>query len=388
MTLLLWLALFALGALSTSGAVAQAVPPLRALLPARTGAEQQRAREADDFCREITSAAASRAAPLQWPQVFARLGLMRGSPVDFDGVAAARRDLLWNLQAGIDVSPVRMLAGGLIEDRARAECRRYAAELAVRELEGGLELDVSSALDAQAAALRARLPEAEARLAESAARLEAGHVSAPTHAAARRRVARLRGATAAAELEAERAPRSEPVPFSAATHTFDALRRSEARAQELDGRLRRMESFGLNVRAGYDEVFGVAQAVPLFAFVSVQLSPGRLFQGSLDAASEAAHRRRVERRIAEDRLELADLSARLGRQLAIVARRLAELEVGVAELAAQQTELERVGTSAARDLLDQLWFDRVDLEADHAVVRALHTTLIERRRALIAGGVQ
>lgn len=384
-----WLFPFLLGALpsSASPASAQVAPPIQAPSPARPGVAD-RAREADDFCREVTSAAASRAAPLRWPQLFSRLGLMRGSPIDLDGVVAARGDLLWNLQAGIDVSPVRMLTGGLIEDRARAECRRYAAELAVRELEARLDLDVASALDARAAALHARLPEAEARLADSAARLQAGHVSAQTHATARRRVARLRQATAAAELGAVRAPRSEPAPLSAATRAFDSLRRSEARAQELDGRLRRMDAFGLNVRAGYDEVFGVAQAVPLFAFVSVQLSPALLFQGPLDAQSEAAHRRRVERRIAEAQRDLSDLSARLGRQLAIIERRLGELDAGVAELEAQQTELERVGTSAARELLDALWFDRVELEADRAAARALHAVLLARRRALIAGGLQ
>jgi hypothetical protein len=386
---LYWLFPSLIGALlgAASSAAAQVAPSTQAPPLARAGVAE-RTREADDFCREVTSAAASRAAPLRWPQLFSRVGLMRGSPIDFDGVVAARGDLLWNLQAGIDVSPVRMLTGGLIEDRAGAECRRYAAELAVREVEAGLELDLGSVLDARVAALHARLPEAEARLADSTARLQAGHVSAQTHATARRRVARLRQATAVAELEAARAPRSEPAPVSTAARAFDALRRSEARAPELDGRLRRMDAFGLNVRAGYDEVFGVAQAVPLFAFVSVQLSPALLFQGPLDAESEAAHRRRVERRIAEARRDLSDLSARLGRQLAILERRLGELGAGVAELEAQQLELERVGTSAARELLDALWFDRVELEADRAAAQALHAVLLARRRALIAGGLQ
>jgi hypothetical protein len=63
----------------------------------------------------------------------------------------------------------------------------------------------------------------------------------------------LRRAAAAAELEAERAPRWAPVPSSAAAQTFDVLPRSEARAQGLDGRLPGKHGLRLDVCAGYDE---------------------------------------------------------------------------------------------------------------------------------------
>lgn len=360
--------------------------------PARSEAAPPSARavreqEAADFCREISRAAAAESAPLYWPRLFSRFGLLRGSPIEADSVGAARRDLTWNLQAGIDVSPIRMRTGALLEARARAECSRYAAELALRALTEEGEIDVSPALVERLRVLRLRLPEAEQRLAQSAERLRAARVSAPVHAATRRRVEQLRRAIAEAELALASAaepaqPRLTSESVQPPSSVFEALRESEAEVQEVEGELRAIDSIAVSLRAGYDEVFGVTQNIPLFAFVNVELSPAWPWQAADNAASQEAHRRRIERRIEEARAVLSAGEQRLHRQLAVLDRRLSELADARAAVQANQQELAEVGTSAALDFLEELWFESVGLEAEQAHAQALRGLLLQRRQQL------
>lgn len=345
-----------------------------------------RAAETRDRCQEITSAAASESAALRWPLLFSRVGLMRGSPLDVDGGGgAARRDLLWNLQVGAEVSPTRIYEAGLVEARARAECDRYAAELSFRALMAAFDLDLTKALEARIQSLQASLPDAERRLEASSSALDGSQVSLPDHLTTRRRVDRLRQQLADAELDLASAPLFAAEPAPPAGRAFDELRRAEARVVALDAELRRADSIALSLRAGYDEVFGVEQSLPVFAFVSLRLAPARLWQRAHDAASERAHQRRVERRIEQARLLLERLEGQLGRQLTVLERRLAQLERRIAELGRRQSDLGGVGTQAAGELSEALWFERAEVEADRAYAYALRDTLERRRRELIAG---
>jgi hypothetical protein len=367
------------------GRAASAAPPNgREPEPRSQARAAWREAEAADYCREVTSAAGSESALLWSPRLFSRFGLGRnGTSGDDDDLDSVGRRPVWNLQAGVDVSPVRMHTGALVEARARAECRRHGAELALEDLSAAFILDQRPPLVAQVAALRAELPGAEKLLVESSAALAGSRISLQQHTATRRRVETLRQSVMEAEFALAAVPALDSSPSSrSAREVFDELRRWEAERQELDGRLRRVEGVDVSLRGGYDEVFGVEQTLPIFGSVNLELVPGRFWQPARDRESEAAHQRRVQRRIGEVQSLLTQLASRLGRQLELAEERLEQLNASFADLESHYLELKRVETPAALEFAEHAWFELVRVKADRAFARAQVESLARQRRVL------
>ena len=380
-----WIARLACVVTLGLGRAASAAPP-KGLEPVPPSQARSiwREEEAADYCRHVTSVAGSESALLWSPRLFSRFGLGRGgSTGDSDDLDTVGRKPAWYFQAGVDVSPVRMHTGALVEARARAECRRRGAELVVEDLAAELVVDEQPALVAQVAALNAELPGAEELLVQSSAALAGSRISLQQHTATRRRVEALRQSVMEAEFELAGVSTPDSTPSArSARQAFDELRRWEAERQELDGRLRRVEGVDVSVRGGYDEVFGVAQSLPVFGSVNLELVPGRFWQPARDQEGEAAHQRRVERRIAEVQALLQQLSARLGQKLALSEARLTQLNASFADLESRYAELKRVETPAAVEFAEQAWFELVKLKADRAFARARVEALARQRRVV------
>lgn len=340
----------------------------------------------DDYCEHVSNAAASESALLWSPRLFSRFGTIRGT-ADAGTADALERELRLNLQAGVDVRPMLMHAGALVEARARAECRRYAAELSFQHLLSDLALDPRPALTAKVTALRAALPRAEELQEQSEQALSASQITLQEHTLTRARVDALRQATIEAEFElASVSPRTNAgVPARLASRVFEDLRLSEARRQEVEGQLRRVEGFGVSIRGGYDEVFGVPQSLPIFGAVTVDFVPGGLWQPAREREGVQARQRWVEHRIQEAQERLRSASERVKQQLEVSERQIAQLELRVTELEARSTELARVGTPAAEEFRRDIWFELVKRQADLASARARVETLVRQRRELEQG---
>jgi hypothetical protein len=343
-----------------------------------------RAAETADHCRHVTSVAASESALLWSPRMFSRFGLMRGSAVSDDGFDPVSRQPQWNLQAGVDLSPTRMYAGALVEARARAECRRYGAELVIEDLQAALVADEGAPWAARAAVLRVALPRAEERVAQSSAELEASRVSLQQHGVTLSRRDALQEALMEAEFQrASLARARDPSPRSASfEESAEELRRWEARTEELDARLRRVGGVGVSLRGGYDRVFGAEQSLPVFASVNVELVPGRLWQPARDRDGALARARSVERRLQGVRMLVTDVAERVAQKLDLAEQRLAQVDARWVALQAQHDELQQVRTPAALAFIEHTWFALVNVEADRAFARARVQGLIEQRARL------
>jgi hypothetical protein len=280
-----------------------------------------------------------------------------------------------------------MRTGALVEERARAECRRYAAELSFQQLEADLDLDQEPALSAKLATLRAALPRAEELQRQSEQALAASQITLQEHALTRARVDALRQATMEAEFElASVSPRARAaVPARLASRVFEDLRLSEARRQEIEGQLRRAEGFGVSIRGGYDEVFGVPQSLPIFGAVTLDFAPGGFWQPAREREGAQARQRWVEHRIEAAQSQLRSTSERVRRQLEITERQIKELELRVAELEARSSELAQVDTPAAEEFRRDVWFELVRRQADLAFAQARAHTLVRQRRELEQG---
>lgn len=336
--------------------------------------------EASAYCRLIKSRADSVSALLYSPRVFSSFGLMRGTPVDPDGLANGNPDLVLNFRAGIEVSPTRMYAGSLLEQQAQAECGLHRAELALQDLprEGH---DDRQALSAKAEVLRGASSAAEEILAASQQKLGASLTTLQAYSATRLRVEAHRRLLADIDTQLARLPNGAG-PRPAPRDVFDALRFWESKRQAVDGRLRRLEGIDVALRGGYNELLAVPQQLPVFASVNVGFTPGWLWQKEAERQGAGSRRDWVEAKIARVRASLESSAERLGRELSLAQRHLQEVSVSLSDLELRYADLSHVRTSSAEELMEYLWFDLVRLRAERAYARAQVQSLDERRQSI------
>lgn len=328
------------------------------------------------------AAAASESALLHSPRLFSSFGIIRGSDIDPEGLDSARGDLVLNFRAGLEVSPTRMYAGSQIEERARADCGRIRAELALQAASGEVRYDGQEGLAARASVLRQALPTADSILADAARKLDAAQLTLQSYMATRQRVESLKKLLSDTEREQVRLPESPAVPHH--QQLVDALRFWERRREAAAARVRRSEAFDVRLRGGYDELIAVPQRVPAFASVNVSFVPGWLWQHDDDERSVAAAGERAEHRVRALRAALIDSQRRLDRQYAVAERHLAEVSAGVAELESRYAQLQYVKTPTALDLMEYLWFELVRARSELAFARAELSALHGVRRDVAA----
>ncbi len=355
--------LLALGALLFAAPLA----PAWAQAPAEDSTIAPAARA---YCDHVAAVAASEGALLRAPWLFSTFGTLRGSStLDADvNTGGIERELSLRFQAGLGFSPTRYYLAGLLGDQAQAECERHRAEEELRAYGGSGRGVPPAALRAKIDVLREALPRAEALLQQSLDALEASRTTVQEHEALALRVDGLRERLAAAELELAGLP---PVAESAEppAGSFDRLRRWTAKKQAVASSLRRAGALSLTLRGGYDELFGVPQALPVFGSVSLEFNPGWFWQHGSDARAERAHAESVAAGGREQKQGLAALARQLDAELAIVRRRSTEVKNALSDIEQRSERLGAAGSSTAREYAAYIWFELVRLRADDAYLR-------------------
>jgi hypothetical protein len=327
------------------------------------------AHAAGAYCAHVAAVAASEGALLRAPWLFSTFGTLRGSStLDADVNAGGERELSLRLQAGLGFSPTRYYLAGLLDDQARAECERHRAEAELRAYGSGGRGVPAPALEAKIEILREALPRAQALLQKSLDALEASRTTLQEHEALALRVDGLRERLAAAELElAAIAP--SPAGDAPTSGSFERLRRWTAKKQAVASSLRRAGALSLTLRGGYDELFGVPQALPVFGSVSLEFNPGWFWQQALDEQAERSHAESVEADGLGRKQGLEALARRLETELAIVRRRRAEVKAALGDLEQRSERLAAAGSATAREYAEYIWFEAVRLRADDAFLR-------------------
>lgn len=343
---------------------------------------------AEAFCDYLESVSAAERAHLKLPEVTARAGLVQGGTAE-TGDAGVARDTTVRTSIGVRYSFNDLWRAGRITRASSAECRRRLAEaVLVEALEGGRRVGLAAGLKARAEALEHGLAEAS-RLLERARRARAEELIAD-----RRLVAlRLQVDGLREELLQTRArwraldPEEVPLPPEPLMVLLVTSRQaaSQQTRHRLDARLSRW--WDVELSAGYDQLFGIEQSLPVFATVQLSLDVGRLTErGARARATEAHDRYRradgegFERRIATLRRELR---ARRERS----ATRLQDVETLLADLTDRLDRLEGLDTAVARDYASDLMLRRARLEAERAELATSLEALQPYLRAAFAPSV-
>jgi hypothetical protein len=320
------------------------------------------------YCDYVEGGADAESDVLIAPDAFVTFGEVSGADASPGGSALAPTE---RLIAGLRYSFSGLYRGLALRSRARAECKRYRSIVAVRRyLEAEKDDRSAAALSAKAAVLEAALPKAEAILNDSHAALAANRTTAREVEATELRVNALRAAAAQTRIDLDSVATTPPPANGGLEKALAARDAAEAEVERQESRVRSSQGWDLVVRGGYDRIWGQRDETPLFAMVTLSVNVGWLFQG-------AANDRAVEGRRAWSRHDPGDPSrmamehmARMQATLRQERIRLAQSAALLSDLEARSRQVAEVGGEKAKDFADYMFFDLVNVKAEHEYLRA------------------
>ena len=334
---------------------------------------------ADDTCEHVQAVADAESALMVAPTLFGTIGYAKqpeSGGVDPVVTAGPR------VVAGLSYDFVGLWEGAATKARARAECRRHEALVALQSA------GTHQALAARARVLDKAVREAEQMLTKLAAEVRERVATEQELIAMRLRVDDLRRMAVQTQVELARAMESSPRDAATFEHgaasptgaTFDhgaasptrtiaaaaaTFERADAAAERANGRLRRLRGIDVTVRGGYDRFLDRDDAAPYFAMLTVSVNTGVLFQGGANERARVARDKRARDHRALD-AQLAAQSARAEQTAALIG-----------DLNAQLALIVKLGGDDGRRYQRTLWFDLVKLEAENAYATAQVETLRE-----------
>ncbi len=355
-------------------AAAQSVSPDSSLSGARDQAQSPVLRESGSsdrdevaaFCRYRRAAQRSEAARLRSPWLAAR-----GTTLQRDELASGGDDsLTLRVRAGVGFSVSDWLRADATEERAEAECATRRAELATRSRDSSIEALALEGFEEKARLLSKALPEGAVIVRESEAQLERNERTIGDHlrvlhayqalnkqsSDALSQVARLTDSVAPEPLDPDLALR---------------LQSSVAGLERAAGKLRRNEALSVTLEAGYDDIVGIDQDLPVYAEVIARFRPGQFWQGSADEESARARAHAARLALQTRERAYAEAVQRAWREHSVVVEEAQRLRSFLVTLAQQRDALLKTGNREASFIAQELWFE---LESGRAELARLEGT--------------
>lgn len=348
---------------------------LAAAAPVAAAERVARDDDADGYCQMIDGVARSRSALMMAPELFVSFGVVNGNDAYSVGVDTMPPSA--RLTGGVRYSLMGLYQGAVTRHQAAAGCAQYRAvsqlHRFVQAYHDGLS---AAALRARLAVLEQAIPQAEQILGSIRSDVASTQATIDELNATQLRVDALQGLRAQTRADLDSlSTRAQPPAGSIAT-VLTARDRAEASLADEEAKLRRSNGWDIIFRAGYDQVFGIRDHVPLFGVVSLSYNLGSLFQGEPEGAAKAGRLRwvRHETEGADDRVEQT-----IGRLRGVVKserERLRETTVLLADLRARFAAVRAVENDKVARYRDYLWFDLVNVEAEDAYLR-VHVTELD-----------
>lgn len=323
------------------------------------------------YCDMVRGVAAAEAALLKAPEAFASAGVVNPGEAAGAGTGVPLGRPRARLTAGLNYDVVGLLRGVTLQQRAEAECERYrvlqALQAAVKQ---GTSIGAEVALQARAQVLEQELAGAERLLSAARGEVEAGRSTLEELNVVQLRVDGLRALAHQTRQELERLralPHLEERPLPA---LLAGLRSADARVEALSAELRSTLAWRVRLQAGYDELIGVPQSLPLFGLVTVSYNLGNPWQPAANAQAAEGRRRALEEDVQGLVQEVTRLVGELRAAWHAEQARLREVGVLVADLEHQLRELESLETLKVRHYRDYLRLELARLRAERAWLQA------------------
>jgi len=347
-----------------AAAVIAALAPASAPARAQQEGSAQEAQPEPGFCQFVDGVADAETALLVAPDLFTAIGVINAGEADGDTPLGAPKG---RFQLGIEYDFIDLWKGLELQSRARAACKRYRAQTALESaVRAGPEVGAAPALAARAEVLAASLPHAEKLLAALREDLREARATLDEVDVVRLRLDELRQSARNAVLARERVETLPHGNVGSLVEAIELFREADAEVEEIEGGLRSLDAWSLEVRGGYDEIFDVDQEVPLFGMLTLRFDIGGLWVPGANRRAAAGRKRWIEEDVMSADRRVSELLGHL-RSIRNAERvRLDEVTLLVNDLARQLDEVQVLGTSRVRRYETFLFFEIVRLQGEKA----------------------
>lgn len=329
------------------------------------------------YCDYVHGVADAETALYVAPEIFGTAGAINvGEGTDGTPLGSPRGRLI----LGIRYDFIDLWRGLVVQGRAAADCSRYEAKAALEAaVRAGADVGAAPALAAKARVLAEALPQAEAFLARLQREVREARATIDEVDVVRLRVDQLRSEARQTVLQQQRVQQLPHGESGTLAGVLRAYREADDRFEAKEGRLRALDAWKLQVRAGYDEIFDLPQDLPFFATVELSFDIGALWVGGANSRARAGRRRWVEEDVMGADRRVSELIEQLRAVRAAERARLQEVNLLTGNLSRQLREVQALGTSRVRGYESFLFFELTRLRGEQAY---LETHLAELDRLL------
>lgn len=263
------------------------------------------------------------------------------------------------------------MRGMAIRTRSHADCERYKASATLQGFlqlgEQGLALD---AVSAKLAILERAVPTGQAILARTRAGVDAYKSTTAQMDAISIRLDRLRATVNQSRKEIAYSP--APVPFP----PIGSLRQAILKQQTQDAiyerslsTIRRTSAWSLTVESGYEHLSNIPRYSPYYWTINLDTSLGLFSRHRAESNAVLAHEEFTMQDPTGPVQRAKLLLHKLQSDLALEQDRLRENTVLLKEMEGRLDSLKLVSEVRALEYSDDVWFEFIDLKAEHEYLR-------------------
>lgn len=350
-------------AFSSTTAVAEV--PSSESLPTSPDTEGQ---ASDAYCKYVGAVADSQRAVFVSPQLFVTGGAVSGNDAPTGPTTTVVRP---RLVAGLSYSVAGLYKGIQTKELANAECARYRIFnklLAFSFAHGGG--DSAAAHRAKLEVLEETAPRAEEILKRARMALDEAKITVDELDATTVRVDALRAMTVDTRGKLRASAGKMQAPTESLAELSAQREKAERATEDRAARIRRAQAWDVQVRGGYDQIFGQSQALPVFGMVTVTFSPGFFWQHEADDRAAAARVVAAHKGLEAATVRAEDTARQLHEMGRAERERLADVVTLLGELEARHEQVSQVPGDRAKAAADLLWLGMVPLRAELAYLRA------------------
>ncbi len=340
----------------------------------RTQRESERERLAREetaaYCEHLRAAQESESARLRSPWLSAR-----ASTLQVDELAASPGEpLALRARVGLGFSVSDWLRADIMEAKVGALCDVHQLEVEARPQERELDAITAVGWNEKARVIEQFMEQAETLLKRSEAELQSNQRTVTEHLRTleAHRLLREQAFEARARFKAA-SEHTAPVKPDVARQR--RLQAGLVRLERAAGELRRNESFNVSVEAGYDEILGIDQELPLYGQLNIVFRPGYLWQAEADDRSAMAKGRAALRELQAQDLKHDGIVQHAALRQEAIAGDVERLQTYLPEIERQRHVLIQTQSLEAQVVAEQLWFEVVLQRAELARLRAARRAL-------------
>jgi hypothetical protein len=326
---------------------------------------------AADYCKYVSSVAASQAGLLESPILFGSLGSTSAEILPTTLSATTSVANRTRFFGGASYSLGNVQRGRALKHAARADCEQYEVTAGLEAfLQENWEAVTSDALDARAQVLREALVHAKEIISRSERLVETRVSTSQEYHGMQLRNDELLQILEQTDSDMGKAAKSEALAMFPLNEMLKKQQDLLTRQEIEQGKFREAGTWDISGSAGFQRILNADQSSPYFGSVTVSVNLGRLWQAAAERRATDGFHRWIQEDPTGPSMRTYMLLDHFHAIQTAEMKRLRETEILLQDLEERLESVRGVGSERVQSYEDYIWFDYVKTKAEHAYLVA------------------